>query len=51
MNILKIKFNINTTIHLEKHKPIIYINKNELSKLLPYIIPYFVKNSLYKLSL
>ena len=51
MNILKIKFDINSTIHLEKHRPRIYINKYELSKILPYILPYFSKKSLYKLSL
>ena len=51
INILKIKFDINSTIHLEKHRPRIYINKRELYKILPYIIPYFSKKSLYKLSL
>lgn len=51
MNILKIKFDINSTIHLEKYRPRIYINKYELSKILPYILSYFSKNSLYKLSL
>ena len=30
MNILKIKYNVNSTIHLEKKKPRIYINKLEL---------------------
>ena len=51
INILKIKFDINSTIHMEKNKPRIYINKLELSKLLPYIKPYFVYELLYKLSL
>ena len=51
MNILKIKFNINATIHTEKYQPRIYISNNELSKILPHINPYFVKSSLYKLSL
>lgn len=51
INILKIKFNIDTTIHLEKHKPRIYINKTELNKILPFIKPYFVKSFLYKLHL
>jgi len=51
MNILKIKYNINSTIHLEKHKPRIYINNIELLKILPNIKPYFVKSLLYKISL
>jgi hypothetical protein len=51
MNILKIKYNINSTIHKEKHKPRIYINNKELLKILPYIKPYFTKNFLYKISL
>jgi len=51
MNILKIKYNINSTIHKEKHKPRIYINKKELLKILPQIKPYFTKNFLYKISL
>jgi hypothetical protein len=51
MNILKIKFDINSTIHLEKHKPRIYINNKELHKILPHIKPYIVQSMLYKLSL
>jgi hypothetical protein len=51
MNILKIKYNINSTIHNEKYKPRIYINNKELLKILPFIKPYFSKNFLYKLSL
>jgi len=51
MNILKIKYNINSTIHLEKHKPRIYINNIELLKILPNIKPYFVKSLFYKISL
>lgn len=51
MNILKIKFDINSTIHLEKHKPRIYINNREIQKILPHIKPYIVKSMMYKLSL
>lgn len=50
MNILKIKYDINSTIHLEKHKPRIYINKSELLKIRPHIEPYFVRSLLYKIS-
>lgn len=49
MNILKIKFNVDSTIHLEKHKPRIYINKKELLKILPFIKPYFNDHFLYKI--
>jgi hypothetical protein len=51
MNILKIKYNINSTMHIEKHKPRIYINEKELLIILPYIKPHFTKSFLYKLSL
>jgi hypothetical protein len=51
MNILKIKFNINSTMHLEKYKPRIYINNYELQKILFNIKPYIVKSMIYKLSL
>jgi hypothetical protein len=49
MNILKIKFNIDTTIHKEKNYFRIYINKDNLNKIKPYIKPYFVKSMLYKI--
>lgn len=51
MNILKIKYNINSTMDIEKHKPRIYINEKELLIILPYIKPHFTKSLLYKLSL
>lgn len=51
INILKIKFNINASIHREKGRPRIYISNYELSKILPHILPYFVKSFLYKISL
>lgn len=49
MNILKIKYDINSTIHLEKNKPRIYINKPELNKVLFEMKPYFVNSMLYKI--
>lgn len=49
INILLIKYNINSTIHYDNNKPRIYINKKELNKIIPYIKPYFVKSFLYKL--
>lgn len=43
INILKIKFNIDATIHTEKYRWRIYINNNELSKILPRILPLYCK--------
>ena len=51
MNILKIKFDINSTIHLEKLKPRIYINKKEFLKILPCVKPYFCDHFLYKIEI
>jgi len=51
MNILKIKFDINSTIHFDKQKPTIHINQTNLYKILPYITPYFVDSMKYKIHL
>jgi hypothetical protein len=50
MNILLIKFNIKSTIHVDNGKPRIYINKVELDKFKHLIKPYFVSSFLYKIS-
>lgn len=42
MNILLIKFNIKSTIHVDNGKARIYINKVELDKFKHLIKPYFV---------
>jgi hypothetical protein len=60
MNILKIKFNIDSSIHYHvsispnnkiiKNKVArIYINGQNLNKIKPFIRPYFVKSMLYKI--
>jgi len=49
MNILKIKFNVDSTIHKEKNKPRIYINEKNFNILKPHIKPHFVKSMLYKI--
>jgi hypothetical protein len=49
MNILIIKFNINSTIHYDNNRARIFINKKELNKIKPYIKPFFVKTFLYKI--
>lgn len=50
MNILLIKFNIKSTIHIDKGKPRIYINKVELDKFKYLIKPYFINSFLYKIT-
>jgi len=50
MNILLIKLNIKSTIHVDNGKPRIYINKVELDKVKHLIKPYFVNSFLYKIS-
>jgi hypothetical protein len=50
MNILLIKFNIKSTIHVDNGKARIYINKVELDKFKHLIKPYFVNSFLYKIS-
>jgi len=50
MNILNIKFNINSSIHYDNNKTRIYINKNELNKIISNIKPFFVKRFLYKIT-
>lgn len=37
MNILNIKFNINSTIHYDNNRARIFINKKEINKIKPYI--------------
>ncbi len=44
INILIIKFDINPTLHKEKNYYRIYINKNDLIKIKPFIKPFFVKH-------
>ena len=57
MNILILKFDINPTLHSaaqprpgKRGKFRIYINKRDLKKIRPYILPYFVDLFLYKIS-
>ena len=49
INILILKFNINPSIHLEKKRYRIYINKKDTDLLRPYLIPHFVDHFLYKI--
>lgn len=49
MNILNIKFNIKSSIHIDNKIPRIYINKNNLSFIKYKLIPHFSNNYLYKI--
>lgn len=51
MNILKIKYDINTKVYLEKGKPRIYIHNLELIRIRPFLKPYFITFFIYKLHL
>ena len=49
---LQDKFNLRCSIHYNRdNKPRIYIFKQSVDKLKPLIIPYFIKEMLYKLGL
>lgn len=49
INILLIKFNIKSVIHMDNNRPRIYINKKELLKFRSKIVPYFVPHFNYKI--
>jgi len=61
INILKIKFNIDSSIryhisvspnnkHIKKRVARIYMDKINLDKIKPFIVPYFVESMLYKIN-
>lgn len=50
MNILNIKFNINSNIHIDNGKPRIYIKKRNILKIRTKLLPHFSKDLLYKIS-
>ena len=49
INILKIKFDLDCTIHNDNKYNRIYINKNSLNKIYDKIKPYFDDTLLYKI--
>jgi hypothetical protein len=48
INILIIKFDIKPTLHKEKNNYRIYINRADLNKIQPHLLPHFVDHFLYK---
>jgi LAGLIDADG DNA endonuclease family protein len=49
INILYIKFNIQATVHMDNHKPRIYINKKEFIKISSKVVPHIISSMRYKL--
>lgn len=50
INILIIKFDINPTLHKQRNNYQIYINKVDLNKIRPHLLPHFVDHFLYKIT-
>ncbi len=50
MNVFKIKFDMNCTLHKSRNKYIIYIKTESVIKIYPYIKPYIVDNMKHKFS-
>src|SRR2546423_3767514 len=51
INTLLIKYNINSTIHLNNNKPRIYILADSKDKLISLIKPYMIPSMYYKLGI
>ena len=49
MNVLRIKFNLECSIHYNVNKPRIYILKSEMNKLRKVVGPFMINSMLYKL--
>lgn len=48
INVLKIKFDIDCTIHKNRHQYIVYIKSNSMKKLYPFIKEYIIPSMKYK---
>lgn len=51
MNVLKIKYGLNTSIHMDNKKPRIYIRYESMSKLRDIVSLYILPSMRYKLNL
>ena len=48
MNMLYIRFEINSSIHMDNFRPRIYINKKEFAKVKNIVLPHIVPSMKYK---
>jgi hypothetical protein len=48
MNVLYIKFRLNTTLHLQRNLPVIYFSVKSIKILYPYIHSYIIPSMHYK---
>jgi hypothetical protein len=48
MNVLYIKFRINTTLHMQRNQPVIYFGVKSIKILYPHIYYYIVPSMQYK---
>lgn len=48
MNVILLKFEIESTLHMQRNKPIIYIKTSSFKLIKPKILPYFVESMKYR---
>jgi len=48
INILYIKFRLNTTLHIQRNQPIIYLGVKSIKILYPHIYSYIIPSMQYK---
>lgn len=48
INLFKLKFNLDCSIHFQRNKPILYIKSKSIKKNLSNILPFILPDMLYK---
>lgn len=51
ISLLIYKFDLICSIHMQRNQPTIYIHSKSVTKIKPYLLPYFPYSMLYKLNL
>lgn len=51
ISILIHKLDLKCSIHMQRNQPTIYIYSKSITKIKPYLLPYFSNSMLYKLNL